>query len=438
MLFLGFSAGLPFYLIFQTLSAWLRVDGIDRAKIGMMAWVGLMYTIKVLWAPIVDRLPIPLLHRWLGRRRSWMFVAQIGIVLCLFNLSLSHPVAGILHVAIGALLLAFCAATQDIALDAWRIESVTVQYQGAMAAAYQIGYRAALITGGAVALELAGRFGWLFSYMTMAVCGFVGIVTTLFAPEPEAAVSRETIAREARVIEWIERNSHLPHWLRIIGEHFVAAVVCPFVDFFTRYRVAVAIVILIFMGTFRVPEFVYGSMANPFYIDHGYTLEQIGRFVKAIGLPVSMVSVFVAGLLVAKFGVRPILYLGSFMMVLSNCGFALLAQTSAPTLVGLALVNAFDNMAYGVAGTGLIAFLSSITNTRYTATQYALFSSIFALPGKVLEGFSGFIVNAIGYAGFFVYASCIAVPAAIALIWLARQPDAPKSVAQNMHPPAAQ
>jgi PAT family beta-lactamase induction signal transducer AmpG len=428
MLLFGFSSGLPFYLIFATLSAWLRQEGIERSTIGMMAWVGLMYTIKVLWAPIVDRLKIPGLHDWLGRRRSWMLIAQIGISLSLLNIAFSHPGVDIRHVAIGALLLAFCAATQDIAVDAWRIESATANLQGAMAAAYQTGYRIALITGGAGALGIAGEYGWFTSYTTMALCALIGIATTLFAPEPTVIVSSETVVREARVIDWLERKAHWPHWLRNIGEHFIAAVVCPLVDFFARYRWQVALAAIVFMGFYRLPEFTLGSMANPFYIDHGYTLGQIGKFVKAFGLPVGIVGVFLAGLLIARFGIRPILFLAGVLMVVSNIGFALLSQTTEPTLVGLAAVNTLDNLTYGIAGTALIAFLSSLTNIRYTATQYALFSSIYALPGKVLEGFSGFIVDGVGYTLFFIYTACLAVPALVLLVWLTRQVDAPSSL----------
>ena len=437
MLFLGFSSGLPFFLIFQTLSAWLRQEGIERSTIGMMAWVGLMYTIKVLWSPMVDRLRIPLLYAWLGRRRSWMLLAQIGIGICLLNLASSHPGESIRQVAIGALLLAFCAATQDIAVDAWRIEAVPTNMQGAMAAAYQLGYRAALITGGAGALGIAGEYGWFASYSTMAAFALVGIATTLVAPEPESSGGQVSAMREARVVAWLERKTHWPRLMRDLGEHFVAAIVCPLTEFFSRYRIGVAVVAVLFMGSFRLPEFTLGSVTNPFYIDHGYTLGQISTFVKAIGLPVGMIGVVVGGLLIAKFGVRTVLYLGGSMMIASNLGFAVLSQTTEPTLIGLAAVNAFDNLTYGIAGTSLIAFLSSVTDVRYTATQYALFSSIYALPGKVLEGFSGFLVDGIGYTGFFLYAASLGMPALLLLTWLSRQIDAPQALLRPESPPAA-
>ncbi len=420
MLFLGFSAGLPFYLVFQTLSAWLRQAGIERATIGMLAWVGLVYAVKFLWSPVVDRARIPLLFAWLGRRRSWMLVAQAGIALGLVNLATSDPSTGVLQIALGALFLAFCSATQDIAVDAWRIESAPVEMQGAMAAAYQIGYRAALITGGAGALSIAAGYGWTASYMTMAALAGVGIVTTLLVREPPADVSRDTAEREARVVDWLERKAHWPGSLREFGATFIGAVICPLVDFFARYGGRIAILTLLLVGSYRLTEFTMGSMANPFYIDHGYTLIQIATIVKAIGLPISMLGVVVGGAVIARFGLRRALFLGSGLVMLSNLGFSLLATTGSPTVIGLALVNSLDSLAQGVHGTALIAFLSSLTSTRYTATQYALFSSLYALPGKLLEGTSGFVVDAIGYPVFFTYTAALSIPGLLLLVWLMR------------------
>jgi len=420
MLFLGFSAGLPFYLVFQTLSAWLRQEGIERATIGMLAWVGLVYAVKFLWSPVVDRARIPLLFAWLGRRRSWMLLAQLGIAVGLVNLATSDPSTGVVQIAVGALFLAFCSATQDIAVDAWRIESAPVEMQGAMAAAYQIGYRAALITGGAGALGIAQGYGWMTSYLTMAVLAGVGIVTTLLVREPPARVSHETVEREARVVDWLERKAHWPGSLREFGATFIGAVICPLTDFFARYGGRLAIVTLLLIGTYRLTEFTMGSMANPFYIDHGYTLSQIATIVKAIGLPVSMLGVVLGGVVIAKFGLRRALFLGSGLIMASNLGFSLLATTPTPTLIGLALANSLDNLAQGVHGTALIAFLSSLTSSRYTATQYALFSSLYALPGKLLEGTSGFVVDAIGYPSFFLYTASLSIPGLMLLLWLTR------------------
>lgn len=421
MLFLGFSAGLPFYLVFSTLSAWLRQDGIERATIGMLAWVGLVYTLKFLWSPIVDRLRLPLLHAWLGKRRSWMLVAQIGIGVGLLNLAGSAPATDIAQVAIGALFLAFCSATQDISIDAWRIESAKIDDQGAMVAGYQLGYRAALITGSAGALGIAQGYGWPTSYTVMAALAVIGILTTFLVHEPATTVRKSGADRETRVVEWLEARSHWPQSLRNLGASFIGAVICPFTDYFSRYGVRIAVITLVLISTYRLTEFTMGSMANPFYIDHGYSLGEIATVVKAIGLPVSMVGVVLAGFLIAKAGLRLALFLGSILIAASNLGFALLATTDAPLLLGLGLVNGLDNLAQGIHGTALIAFLSGLTSTRYTATQYALFSSLYAILGKLLEGTSGFVVDAIDYPAFFTYTASLSIPGLLLLAWLSKR-----------------
>ena len=225
MLFLGFSAGLPFYLVFQTLSAWLRTEHIERATIGMLSWVGLMYSFKWVWAPFVDRVALPVLDRLLGRRRSWMLVAQIGIAVCLANLALSDPGASVFPVAMFALGVAFFAATQDIAIDAWRIESAAADKQGAMAAAYQIGYRTALMVASAGALIIAGESGFRTSYLTMAALVSIGVVTTLLVREPVRAISESVQQREARVVAWLAARAHWPNWMRATGAWFIDAIV---------------------------------------------------------------------------------------------------------------------------------------------------------------------------------------------------------------------
>jgi PAT family beta-lactamase induction signal transducer AmpG len=421
MLFLGFSAGLPFYLVYATLSAWLRQVGIQRATIGMLAWVGILYSIKFLWAPVIDRVPLPLLQRLLGRRRSWMLLAQLGIAVGLFNISLCQPAAGVRPLALWALFTAFCGATQDIALDAWRIESAPLPQQGAMLGAYQIGYRLALIAGGAGALALAASAGWHASYATMAALVSVGVITTLLVPEPASAVPRESVAREERVIGWLEHRAHWPQGLRHAGEWLLTAVICPLTDFFARYGARLAILTLAFIAVYRLTEFAMGSMVNPFYIDRGFTLTEIATVVKLVGPLTSLVGVLLAGVLIARLGLLRSLLLGSVLIILSNLGYALLASAPAPTLVGLGAVNALDNLALAMHGTALLTFLSGLTSTRYTATQYALFSSLYALPGKILEGTSGMVVDRIGYPHFFLYTASLALPGLLLLYVLRRQ-----------------
>ena len=429
MLFLGFSAGLPFMLVFQTLSAWLRQVGIERATIGMLAWVGIVYSIKFLWAPIVDRMPLPLLHRWLGRRRSWMLLAQIGVASGLAYVAHTDPATNLAPVALGALFIAFCSATQDITIDAWRIESAPINLQGAMAAAYQLGYRVAILTGTAGALWIAQevaeqgdqvdlRAGWLASYTTMAVLMVIGIVTTLLIREPEATAARISIMTEERVIAWLAQRKHWPEKLQNAGAWFLGAVICPLIDFFKRYGLALGLLIFAFISTYRLTDFAMGVMANPFYLDQGYTLKEVAAVAKTFGFGMAIVGVLVGGTIVTKLGTVRALVLGSVLVIISNLAFSALALTGEASLVGLAIVNSMDNLALGVHGTSLIAFLSSLTSARYTATQYALLSSLYALPGKILMGGSGFVVDALGYPRFFVYTALLSLPGLLLLYFL--------------------
>ena len=420
MLFLGFSAGLPFMLVFSTLSAWLREVGVERATIGMLSWVGIIYSIKFFWAPVVDRLRLPLFHRLLGRRRSWMLLAQAGIAIGLFNMAHLNPVGHLGAMAALALLVAFSSATQDVAIDAWRIEAVPQSMQGVMAAAYQLGYRIAIMVASAGALWIAADFGWTAAYTAMAVMVGVGIVTTLVIPEPQPRVAQQILAQEQRVIDWLERKAHWPAAMQQAGSWFVGAVVCPFVDFFTRYGKRLAMLMLAFIASYRLTDFTMGVMANPFYLDVGYTLKEIAAVAKGYGVIMSILGTILGGVAVARLGTVRSLVVGSLLVIGSNLLFMTLAFQDDPNLVGLAVVISADNLAMGVAGTALIAYLSSLTSASYTATQYALFSSMYALPGKLLMGTSGFVVDAVGYPWFFVYTSSLGIPALVMLYFLSR------------------
>ena len=420
MLLLGFSAGLPFMLVFSTLSAWLRDIGIERATIGMLSWVGIVYSIKFFWAPVVDRLKLPVLDRLVGRRRGWMLVAQAGIAIGLLGIAHTNPLGHLGTVAALALLVAFSSATQDISIDAWRIEAAPDSMQGVMAAAYQLGYRIAIMVGSAGALWIAADFGWPMAYTVMAVLVGVGTVTVLVIDEPEPRISRETLDQEERVVEWLERKAHWPQSLQDLGAWFIGAVVCPFVDFFTRYGTRLAVLTLAFIASYRLTDFTMGVMANPFYLDVGYTLKEIAAVAKGYGVVMSIIGTVLGGVAVARLGSVRSLAIGSILVISSNLLFMLLAWQDDPGIAGLAMVVSADNLAMGVAGTALIAFLSSLTSASYTATQYALFSSMYALPGKLLMGTSGFVVDAIGYPWFFVYTSLLGVPALAMLFFLAR------------------
>ena len=425
MLFLGFSAGLPFMLVFSTLSAWLREIGVERATIGMLSWVGIIYSIKFFWAPVVDRLRLPLLHRLLGRRRSWMLLAQAGIAFGLYQIAHTDPLGHLGALAGLALLVAFSSATQDIAIDAWRIEAAPQPMQGAMAAAFQLGYRIAIMVGSAGALWIAADYGWTAAYTVMAAFVGIGVVTTLVISEPEPRVPQTSIAQEQRVIDWLENRAHWPRLLREFGAWFVGAVVCPFTDFIARYGVRLGILILAFIASYRLTDFTMGVMANPFYLDVGYTLKEIAAVAKGFGVVMSILGTLLGGLAVARLGTVRSLALGSILVIGSNLLFMTLAWQQQPGIAGLAMVVSADNLAMGVAGTALIAYLSSLTSPAYTATQYALFSSMYALPGKLLMGTSGFVVDAIGYPWFFVYTSALGLPALVLLYMITRQAPNP-------------
>lgn len=418
MLFLGFSAGLPFMLVFQTLSAWLRQVGIQRSTIGMLAWVGIVYSIKFLWAPLVDRVPLPLLHRWLGRRRSWMLLAQIGVALGLFHMAALSPESNLQAVVFAALFVAFSSATQDIALDAWRIESAPAHMQGGMAAAYQLGYRVAVMAATAGALWLAADYSWHVAYLVMAIMMTLGMVTTVLIREPEGLAPALSTSTEQRTVDWVKRNAHLPQPLRDAGAWFVTAVVCPIADFFVRYGLKLGLLLFGFVCVYRLTDFAMGVMANPFYLDHGYTLKEIAAIVKAFGLMASVAGVVIGGIVVAKLGPMRAMVFAAVLIIIDNLCYALLATTASPTKIGLAFANSFDFIALGVHGTAMIAFLSSLTTARYTATQYAVLSSIYALPGKIVMGFSGFVADALGYPLFFVYTAMLSLPGLLLLFLL--------------------
>jgi PAT family beta-lactamase induction signal transducer AmpG len=435
MLFLGFSAGVPFLLVFSTLSAWLTDEDISRSAIGFFSWVGITYSIKVLWSPVVDRMPIPWLTRALGKRRSWMLVAQIAIALGLLGMALTDPPEHLAYIAAFALLVAFSSATQDIAIDAYRIEAVIQERQAAMAATYILGYRIALLVAGAGALYIAEFGSWPGAYLTMVALMSVGIVTVLAIREPETRVKRDAFMREARVISFMERSTHLPPRLRSMMAWFIGAVVCPFVDFFARNG-WMAIVILLFIGVFRISDITMGVMANPFYLDLGFSKAEIASITKMFGFFMTIAGAAAGGLLVVRYGIMRPLLLGAVTAAATNLLFALMAVVG-PGLTLLTITISADNLVGGLAGSVFIAYLSSLTNTAYTATQYALFSSLMTLPGKFIGGFSGVIVDAHGYAYFFVYSTLVGLPAVLLVLYLMKHEyQSAPILAASADPPA--
>ena len=398
MLMLGFSAGLPLLLVFGTLSFWLREAGIDRTTIGYLSWVGLAYAFKWVWAPLVDRLPIPLLTRWLGRRRSWLLLSQAVIMTALVLMALTDPKVALLPVVWCALAVAFGSATQDIALDAYRIESADTQRQAALAATYQTGYRMAMIWSGAGALWIAARAevvgatgyqhgAWQIAYLAMAASMLLGVVTVLCSPEPQR--------RE------LPPSKNAADWLR-------SALIEPFADFLRRYGKQ-ALLILALIGVYRISDVVMGIMANPFYVDMGYTKDEVATVTKIYGVIMTLVGAFVGGGLAMRFGVMRVLMLGAVLSAASNLLFAWLG-TRGHDVTALIFVISADNLSSGIASAAFIAYLSSLTNINYSATQYALFSSMMLLLPKALAGYSGRYVDAFGYVNFFSATALLGVP----------------------------
>jgi len=417
MLFLGFSAGLPLVLVFGTLSYWLRKEGIDRTTIGYISWVALLYGFKFVWAPLVDRLQIPLLGQYLGQRRSWMLLAQAGVIVGLWAIASTSPSLQLQQLVMFALLVAFSSATQDISIDAWRIESVADSQQGAMAGTYQLGYRLGMLLAGAGAFFIAGSYSWNIAYAVMGFAMFIGVITTFIIQEPKQSITQETWRNEERVINFLQGSTHLPEFLRKSIAWLLGAVVCPFVDFFLRNGAVAALIILTFISLFRMSDVAMGVMSGPFYADMQYTEHQIAWASKTFGLVVTIVGALLGGVLVMRYGVMRMLIISAFLVALTNLVFAWLA-TQEPKMLPLVMVISADNLSGGIAGTSFIAYLSSLTNRAYTATQYALFSSLMVFFPKLVGGFSGKVVDAFGYVDFFIYAALLGVPAILLSLYL--------------------
>lgn len=410
MLFLGFSAGLPFLLVFSTLTAWLTEAGVTRTTIGFFSWIGITYSIKVFWAPVVDQVKLPVLHGLLGQRRSWMLLAQFGIAIGLLLMSSTDPLNELQFLALFGLLVAFSSATQDVSVDAYRIEAVVEEYQAAMAATYVLGYRLALLVAGAGAFYIAEYSSWQLCYVVMAGLMLVGMITVLLVKEPERRKISDDGNLEAKVESLIEPEAKQYSKLAHIIGRFSKAVVGPFVDFFRRNG-WYALLILLFISVYRISDITMGVMANPFYLDMGFSKVQIADITKVFGFFMVIAGSALGGLLVVVWGVRPVLILGAILVASTNLLFAMMSAMASQSLLLLALVVSADNLSGGLAGVAFIAYLSGLTSSAYTATQYALFSSLMTLPGKFIGGFSGWMVDSAGYEWFFIVASMMGIPA---------------------------
>ena len=406
--------------MFSTLNARLADVGVETATIGFFSWLGITYSIKVFWAPVVDRLKLPILDRLLGKRRSWILLAQAGIATGLYLMAHVDATVAPEMMAFCGLLVAFSSATQDVAIDAYRIEVAEERLQAALAATYIFGYRLALLVAGAGALYLAEFWSWQVSYEVMALLVGVGMATVLIVREP--SVNHYAAAQDIadKIEHEASKRTHLnPRLARFIG-WFYAAIAGPFLDFFRRYK-ELAIMILVMVAVYRISDIAMGVMANPFYLDFmGFSKTQVADVTKIFGFFMTIAGSLVGGVLVVRYGVRRILLAGAIMTAATNLLFVVLAQY-APNIVTLALVVSADNLSGGIANVALIAWLSSMTSAAFTATQYALFSSLMTLPGKFIGGFSGIVVAGFGYAEFFLVAGIMGVPAILLAIYLMRK-----------------
>jgi PAT family beta-lactamase induction signal transducer AmpG len=488
MLFLGFSAGVPLLLIFSSLSLWLREAGAERAAVTYFSWAALGYSFKFVWAPLVDQLPLPFLSRRLGRRRAWLLVAQVAIIAAILGMAAIDPAANessLTLMALAAVALGFSSATQDVVIDAYRIESAEVDLQALMSATYIAGYRIGMLVAGAGSLYLADWLGsgsgaydyeaWQWTYRAMALAMGVGVFTTLVIREPDTRAPTEGMhsgadyARFALLfavaiggfaglfffsgdtIDSLKAHfeaafgapllaAFLMESLRLvaaIGAAWLLAMLLvrsgladyamversylrPVRDFFARYGWSLAWILLALIGLYRISDIVLGVIANVFYQDLGFSKTEIASVVKTFGLLMTIAGGFVGGLLAVRFGVVRILLLGALLTVATNLMFMLLAAVGY-NMMWLYVVISADNLSAGIASAAFVAFLSSLTNVSFTAMQYAIFSSLMTLIPKLLGGYSGSMVDALGYPGFFMFAAALGLPVLALIVVAARR-----------------
>ena len=394
----GFASGLPYVLIFITLTAWLRDAGVDLSLIGFISWIMLTYSLKFLWAPFVDRSPTKTFKRF-GHRRSWIITMQALIIISLIALSFINPLIDLVIFAIFAFAVALAGSIQDIAIDAYRIESAKLDDQGNLAAGYQFGYRIAILVGSSFALIFADNFSWSSAYQLMAFIMAINLVVSIY----------------------ISEENPNPDLIKL---NYRESLIDPIKDFFMRFGIKMASILLLIVSTYRLTDIVMGPMANPFYIDMGYTLSEIGYVVKVVALIATIVGVFLGGILIKKIGLYKSLLIGAFLVMFTNLFFSYSA-VSEKNVSLLASIVAFDSLAAGIVGTVNITFLTSLVSPKYTGFQYALLTSFMAFLGKIFGGFSGVFVEnfqnlygfSYGWMSFYVFTSCLAIPAMI-LIYL--------------------
>ncbi|MEP1229127.1 MAG: MFS transporter [Litorimonas sp.] len=411
MMSLGFASGLPYMLIYSELAYWMKQESVDLKVIGFFAWIGLVYTLKVLWAPLVDRLEIPILTKSMGQRRSWMLVAILGTVIGALIIATSDPGSSILQIAIGAVVLATSGATLDISIDAWRIEAAPGQDQTNMAATYVLGYRIAIF-GAGLSYIVAGLTNWNIAYGVMAMILAINGTIVFFIKEPPRDIQQKSLTLKDAVTN---------------------NVVKPFLGFVTKLGAWTPLVFCL-VATYLISDKTMGPMAKPMYQSIGYSEIQLGLVASAFGIWPVLIGGFVAGAISIRFGLMKCLLIGSILMVITNAAFAWLSTVTEPKTIYLFVTVGADNLAQGFAATIFIAYLSSLCDLKYAATQYAFLSAMFNLVGKTLSGFTGIIADKVGFEIFFIFSAALGIPAIIfAVIIMLWGPDTAKGIRTKPH-----
>jgi len=416
LLFFGFASGLPLALTFGTLSVWLREVGVNKTTIGLFALAGTPYTLKFLWSPIVDRMPIPYLTRWFGRRRGWTLLSQLVLMASIAGLGATDPVARPGLTAFFALLVGFWSATQDIVIDAYRVEILEERQYGAGAATIVLGYRIGMLVSGAGALYLATYVGWFASYGIMAAFMIVGVMTVLLNPEPGVRRSLESVEQETRVAAYLEARPYLKGKRGQLLAWVYGAVISPFAEFMRRRG---WMVILLFILLYKFGDALAGVMSGPFYVELGFTKNEIASVSKVFGMGATIMGAIIGGIIVDRLGILKSLFVCGILQMFSNLMFVLLAIVGNDVKM-LALAIAVENLSGGMGTAAFVAYLSSLCNVAYTATQYALLSSFMAFGRTVLSSSGGWLADQMDWVSFFVLTTVAALPGLILLVGMIR------------------
>ncbi|MBF0186335.1 MAG: AmpG family muropeptide MFS transporter [Magnetococcales bacterium] len=428
ILFLGFSSGLPLALTFGTLSVWMAEAGVSKSTIGLFALAGAPYTFKFLWSPLVDRMPIPPLTRLFGQRRGWMLATQGALILSIIGLGNSHPGVDPVVTALFALATTFWSASQDIAIDAYRVEILDESQYGAGAAMVVLGYRIGMLVSGAGALFLADSAGWFQTYLIMGLLMLVGVVTVLLSPEPERRPSKRSKKQEARISAFLEKHPEYPQALSKSLAWIHGAVVEPFAEFMTRTG---WIWVLLFILLYKFGDALAGVMSGPFYVELGFSKTEIASISKAFGLTATIIGSVIGGIVVSRLGIFRALVICGVLQMLSNLMFVVLAKAGADTGV-LTVTIALENLSGGMGTAAFVAYLSSLCDVAYTATQYALLSSFMAFGRTLLSSGGGVLADSTDWATFFLLTTVAAIPGLLMLYAMRRFfPEQTTSIVHN-------